>query len=165
MPLPFLKCKISSHDGMQLTGMSVSSRLFCCTGMTHWGTHKKQLSLLAFPCLLLCVLSLQQLLPSASFRSSLSPQEKDQTQWSMPEVQDSVSLAQVSNTPCASQPPSSDLGTGLHLGVNQTPSFSALCNPQIASRPLADWLLNRSPNGPYKPYPVSPDNSPNMSCT
>lgn len=83
----------------------------------------------------------------------------------MPEVQDSVSLAQVSNTPCASQPPSSDLGTGLHLGVNQTPSFSALCNPQIASRPLADWLLNRSPNGPYKPYPVSPDNSPNMSCT
>lgn len=138
MPLPFLKCKISSHDGMQLTGMSTSSCLLCCTGMTHRGTHEKELSLLALPCLLYTLSICSSFFPWHHQGTRLLPGRRTELGRSIPEIHNSVSLALVSNTSCDAQPPSSDPGAGLPLRVNQPPSFPALCTPQIASRLLAD---------------------------
>ena len=156
MPLPFLKCKISSHDGMQLTGMSMSSHLFCCTGMTYWGTHKKQLSLLTLPCLLLYILSVcSSFFPQHHPGAPFLPRKRTKLSRSIPEVHDSVSLAQVSNTSCASQPPSSDPGAGLHLRVNQPPSSLALCPTNcfqafggLVATGVPQWCLSALPCQP-----------------
>lgn len=150
MALAFQKCEISSHNGTQLTGVSMCS---CCTGMTQQEAHKRDLSLFSSQCW-------QKLLPSASSRRSFTHRSSTKLSRHISEVHDSVS-----RSPRAPHPPGSGPGTHPHLPMDQPLSFLALYNPQSASRLWAEQLLTGWPNVPSVPCPVCPDNSPDMACT
>lgn len=138
---------------MQLRGLSMTTCLLCCTGVAHWGTQQLLLTLPSFFQYFLGICS-SSFLPhhprAPSFHRKVTTLSSN-----MP-VPDSVSLTQVSNTSCASQPPGSDPGAGLHFHVNQLPSFLALFTPKLACRTVGRLLARGSLNGPCVPCPVSP---------
>lgn len=129
MHLLFWKGRISSHDGMQCPCPPV-----CSVGL-EWltgGTCKKQLPLFALLCLLFYVLGVRSsFLCEHHPRAPFVPRSRTKFNRVIPEVHDSVSLAQVSSTSYASWPPGLGPEAGPCLRV-------ARSTPRVASRPLAD---------------------------